>query len=102
MNAALIAQIQGLEKIINFLETSVGQSHTHSDVEDPHGLHASEKSLVEGAYPDTSVDGVQNTTSVGSANNTSVGDAHNLNYVGDAHRCPVSKASQIENGASGP
>ena len=38
MNAALIAQIQGLEKRINFLETSVGQSHTPSDVEDPRDL----------------------------------------------------------------
>ena len=106
MNAALIAQIQGLGKIIHYLETSVGQSHTPFDVEGPHGPHTSEKPLVGGAHPDTSVYGVQNTTSVGSAHNTSVGDAHNLNSVGDAHRCPVFKAnvaSQTGDGrASGP
>ena len=106
MNAALIAQIQGLEKRIHFLETSVGQSHTPSDVEDPQGPRTSEKPMVGSTHLDTSVDGVQNTTFVGSAHSTSVGDAHNLNSVGDAHRCPVSKAnmaSQTESGgASGP
>ena len=107
MNAALIAQIQGLEKRIHFLETSVGQSHTPSDVEDPQGPHTSEKPMVGSTHLDTSVDGVQNTTSVGSAHSTSVGDAHNLKSVGDAHGCPVTDpvakanmASQTENGGA--